>query len=317
MRRQGRRSATIRSGGLIGLSGLLIGAGLLVATGWTAASAGERPATRASDGPPTMEQPVALPAIYVEIATASWRRHQMAAVPLEPSIRVKLKDAGLTAVHERGDPHDLVLRVDYREARGRAVGIGEWDTTITCDIILEHVQRGPFGQWSIQAAPQQSEAFPVTYIDTQYEFQSHPYFFFLGELVRRAAEQRPDTVDALTQGLTKVLRERVSSFGELSPANENPHGIAPNEMPYVPMAIQKTIQELGKLRDERALPVLVSLAKGSDVRFRVEAMQALGTLGAEGGRPVLEAAAGQDQDTEVRRAAVEALGRLGAASRRP
>jgi hypothetical protein len=257
------------------------------------------------------------PSIYLEIRATTWRRHQMAGVPVAPTIRSKLRDAGFTLVHEPQAPHDFVLRIDYQETRGGEVSFGEWQTDMTCAMTLEHPQHGVIGQWTVQTTPAVSTTSRVSYIDSQYELQSHPYIFFLGELVRRASAKQPDTAAVLVEGLAYISRERVNELVERTPDNWNAHGTAPIDAAYVPMAVQKTIYELVRLKDERAVPVFIKLVRSRDAQFRLDAVQALGMMGATEARPVLETAASQDRDIDVRRAAQEALRKFNALSRAP
>jgi HEAT repeat protein len=71
------------------------------------------------------------------------------------------------------------------------------------------------------------------------------------------------------------------------------------------------IAALGKLRDPRAVPVLV--AHLSDVLTRVEIVQALGEIGDAAGEPALIERLKTDEYVPVRLAAARALARMGGA----
>lgn len=120
---------------------------------WLGLAAGGCAADRAGDGTAVGTNPAPVTAIYIETLATSWRKHQRAAVPLEPTIRVKLQKAGFTVVHERAEPHALVLHVDYREIRGREIRFDEYQTEIACDLRLEHDRQGLLSRWTIQALP--------------------------------------------------------------------------------------------------------------------------------------------------------------------
>jgi HEAT repeat protein len=285
---------------------------------WLWLAAGGCAADRAGEGTAVGGGAAPGPAIYIETSVTSWRKHPRAAVPLEPTIRVKLQRAGFTVVHEPSEPHAFVLHVDYREIRGREIRFDEYQTEIACDLRLEHDRQGLLGRWTIQALPPSSLAAPGSFTDTWYEFQSHPYMFFLGELARRAAAQRPDTVETLVQGLDQLAREWGTVTQERKPGTWNAHGFSMNDMPYARVAAQRTVRELARLKDSRAVPVLTSLAERlRDPWLRLDAVTALGALGAEESRPVLEAVASQDQHPDVRQAAVEALAHLKPAPQAP
>lgn len=298
-------------GGIKGVTRGLLGLALGLAAAGCAAD-------RAGDGTAVSTTRASGPAIYIETSVTSWRSHQRAAVPLEPSIRVKLQQAGFTVVRERAEPHVLVLHVDYREIRGREIRFDDYQTEIACDVRMEHDRQGLLSRWTIQALPPSSMTVPGSFTDTWHEFQSHPYMYFLGELVRRAAEQRPDTVETLVQGLAELTREIGNVAEERRPGTWNAHGFSVNDMPYARAAAQQTVRELARLKDPRAVPILTSLAeRHRDPRFRLDAVTALGVLGAAESRPALEAVARQDQSTDVRQAAVDALAQLNAAPQAP
>lgn len=250
--------------------------------------------------------------IHVDISMSSWRLRRWGGVSLEPSIRIKLKDAGFTVVHAASEPHDLVLRVDYRETRGQEVGFGDYQTDIACTVKLEHPQRGELGLWRIVAAPEDPVAAPVNYPDSLHDFESNPYFFFLGDLVRRAADQKQDTVEVMAQGLAKLVPEMLASGEERTTSNWNPHGPAPYDAPYARVAVEKTIRELARLKDPRAVPVLVSLTETRNLPIRLQAVEALGVLASPESKPALERVARLDPDDAVRRGAARALTQLDA-----
>ena len=84
-----------------------------------------------------------------------------------------------------------------------------------------------------------------------------------------------------------------------------------NDMPYARVAAQRTVRELAQLKDPPAVPVLTSLVERlRDPWLRLDAITALGALGAVESRPVLEAVASQDQHADVRQAAIEALAQI-------
>jgi hypothetical protein len=282
--------------------GLVLG---LTSAGCAADRAGEGTAvgTAATAGPP----------IYMDITMTTWRKRAQAAIPLEPILRVKLRNFGFAVVRAPAEPHELVLRVDYRETRGREIRFDEYLTDIACDVRLEHLQRGLLAHWTIQPPPSPPDAPPPSYLDTWLEFQSEPYFFFLGRLTRgTVTEPRPDTVEILAQGVEQITIDKSRYSGERTTSTWAAHGTAPEEAPLARNAAQKAIRELVRLRDARALPVLTSLVSKRDPMLRLAAVVALGDLRAMESRPLLQIAAQEDQDAEVRRAAAHALEQLAA-----
>ncbi len=300
----GRGSIEAVTRGLLGL-----------ALGLTAAGCA---ADRAGEGTAVGPDATGSPSIYLEINATTWRKRQRAAIPLEPTLRVKLRNFGFAVVREQAEPHELVLRVDYRETRGREIRFDEYLTDITCDLRLEHRRRGPLAQWTVTTPPPSLAETPPSYLDTWYEFQTQPYFFFLGRLVRGAVtEPHPDDVEILAEGVAQITLDKGRYSGERTPSTWNAHGTAPEEAPLARNAAQKAIRELVRLKDPRAIPVLTSLTTKRDPVFRLAGVVALGNLGAADSRSLLQTVAQQDQNAEVRQAALRALAQLDAAQPAP
>ena len=89
-----------------------------------------------------------------------------------------------------------------------------------------------------------------------------------------------------------------------------PHTLTRAETGYAAAARDNTIEEVARLKDPRAVPVLVALLGDSDPRARRLSAKALGAIGVAESRTALEHAARTDRDPQVRSAAEAALSAL-------
>jgi hypothetical protein len=103
-------------------------------------------------------------------------------------------------------------------------------------------------------------------------------------------------------------RSRVNPGGLPDPSLESLVTRLKNSNPEIR---QQTVDQLGDLMDDRAIaPLSEVLAKDPDASIRASAAEALGDIGEEAARGVLEEAL-RDPHVLVRRSAVEALGEMG------
>ncbi len=272
-----------------------------------------------SDGPPVAAASGKTDAIYMEVAVSSWRPRRWGGVSVETSTESKLRGAGFTPVRSPIEPHDFVLRVDYRESRGQEIRFfGDYQTEIACTAKLEHPEHGLLGHWTIQATPENPFTTRVSYLDSWHAFETNPYFFFLGELVRGAADRRQDAVEVMVQRLPKLVLDAFRPpQPERTPDNWNPHGLASDDSPKLRAVVSNAIRELGRLKDARAVPVLVSLLQHPNRDLRLQTVHALGDVVAPESKSALEATARQDSDQAVRQAAALALAQFEAAAQVP
>jgi hypothetical protein len=91
--------------------------------------------------------------VYIDATTSTWRSRGRVSFPLVPSLRRKLAAAGFTVVQEETDAHDLVLKVDYREERGKEIRFNLYGTEITCAVRLELLQGGTIMDLTIRESP--------------------------------------------------------------------------------------------------------------------------------------------------------------------
>jgi hypothetical protein len=96
------------------------------------------------------------------------------------------------------------------------------------------------------------------YVEVVEKLQANPYFYFLGDIVRGSTREHVDTTGALIQALDRqVDRELhpppVTPLGTLvSPAETFPD----LDVHFAETAQHNTVEELGRLKDPRAIDLL-------------------------------------------------------------
>lgn len=240
--------------------------------------------------------------LFVAVRSSTWmpRGHTLYDAPA--TLRAKLAAAGFTVVPDESQPHELILRVEYREERGQQIRFDMFGTDITGEILLEHVTLGPLLQLTIRESSSEAAFGTPPYLDALQKFETNPYYYFLGDIVRARVASRLDITGGLIQGLRRVAQkppERGDQQEQLS--------MRPTDELYAPDARENAIRELGRLKDPRAVPILTALLEHADRRVRMRSAESLGLIRAPESRPVLERVAEHDQDPHVRKAAAGAL----------
>ncbi len=241
--------------------------------------------------------------IYVDVTASTWMRRGRTLSDVAPSLRTKLALAGFTVVRNQADRHDLTLKVLYREEQGRQYRIDTYGTDITCVVQLEHAGIGPLLDLTIQESSTYPETGTPPYLEALEKFIANPYFYLLGDLVKGRVVSRLDTTGALIEGLRRLA--------EHEPVKSDPlkgeYLMLSDEVMFYTSARENVIQELGRLKDPRAVPLLTRLLGHSDPRVRLLSVRALRSLSAVESRSAIERVAQQDTDREVRQAAAAAL----------
>lgn len=248
--------------------------------------------------------------IVVQTHMTTWMPRGRTLMDLDALIRNKLTSAGFTLVPEAKESQLPTLRIDYRETRGRQYDISTFGTIITCQVSLEDDTRGELLSYTVQESSGNQLFGTPPYIEAMQKFETNPYIYLLGDLVLGRAVLGMDTVESLVRGLERVTDREQSSQDPLS----LPHTLTRAETGYAAEARDNTIEEVARLKDPRAVPVLVALLGDSDPRARRLSAKALGAIGVAESRTALEHAARTDRDPQVRSAAEAALSALDRAS---
>lgn len=247
--------------------------------------------------------------VYLDAHASTWRSRGRISFGIIPAVRMKLTSAGFAVTQDPEAPHDLVLKVDYREERGKPISINLYGTEISCVMHLNHAERGQVFLIKIHEAPAYAELVSAPYVEVVERFQANPYFYFLGDLIRGWTDAHLDTTGALIQALDRqVNHELQGPVGTpmdtlLSPAET----FADLDLHFADWAQVNTVDELGRLKDSRAMNVLEKLMFHSDHRTRLRAVVALGEFDAPSIAPVMMRVVQVDSDSSVRDAAAAVL----------
>lgn len=263
-----------------------------------AAGSADRPLTDADAQ--VLQGPLRL---YIDAQVHTWMPRGRTLFDVEATVRRKLAAVEVATVRDRTEPHELTLRLDYREERGKEYGIEHYGTDIACRVRLEHERLGLLLDLAIrEAAPEEDTGTPP-YLETLARIEANPYFYLIGDLVRGRVVSRLDQTGALVQGLERLVDGDPARLDH----PQDGHTMAPTEVVYLGQAEENAVRELGRLKERRAVPALDRLLHHQDNRLRLAAVEALRAIPGQEAREALERAAGPNQATEVRAAARAAL----------
>lgn len=251
------------------------------------------------------------PVIYLDVQASTWRPRGRVSFGIVPLVKMKLTSAGFTVTRDPESPHDLILRVEYREDRGKPIAFNLYGTEITCHMVLEHPEQGQLISMSIQESPQYAELVTAPYVEVVEQFQANPYFYFLGDLIRGRIDAHLDTTGALIQAVERQFnRDEHPRIATPLDTLESPAETFPDlDLHFSGWARENAIEELGRLKDPRAIDLLERLMFHSDWRIRLRAVLALGEFNAPSIAPAMTRVAQTDSDTGVRQAAATVLAR--------
>ena len=251
------------------------------------------------------------PVIYLDVQASTWRPRGRVSFGIVPSVRMKLASAGFAVTQAPESPHGLILTVEYREERGKQISFNLYGTEIMCVILLDHPQQGRLLSVKIHESPAYAGLVTAPYVEVVEKFQANPYFYFLGDLIRGRIDAHFDTTGALIQALDRhVDRERhpraVTPLDTLESPAET---FSDLDLHFAGLARENAVEELGRLKDSRAIELLKSLMFDSDPRTRLRAVLALGEFDAPALAPAIARVVQADSDPDVRDAAISVLAR--------
>jgi hypothetical protein len=251
------------------------------------------------------------PVVYLDVQASTWRPRGRISYGIEPVLRMKLISAGFTVTQDPGQQRDLTVRVEYREERGKPIAVNLYGTDISCRILLDRQHPEEVQTISIRETPSYKDLVHAPYVEVVEKLETNPYFYFLGHIVR-GWHQHLDTTGALIEALDRQFSEElqrppVTPMDTLvSPAETFPD----LEVHFAPSAQENTVEELGRLRDHRAIELLERLMMEADRNTRLRAVLAIGQFDMPTVLPALTRVAETDRDAGVRHAASDVLSRL-------
>lgn len=248
------------------------------------------------------------PVVYLDVQASTWRPRGRISFGIEPVLRMKLISAGFGVTQDPREQHDLTVRVEYREERGERIAVNLYGTDITCRVFLIDPQSEQTQFISIQESPSYADLVNAPYVEVVEKLETNPYFYFLGHIVR-GWYQNLDTTGALIQALDRQFDEELHR----PPATPMDTLVSPAETfpdlqaHFAPSAHVNTVDELGRLRDARAIDLLERLMIQADRNIRLRAVVAMEQFDTPSILPALTHVVETDSDSGVRRAASDVL----------
>jgi hypothetical protein len=258
----------------------------------------DRPATAASER-----------MLYLDLDASTWRPRGRISFGIAPTLRLKLASAGLGVTEDPALPHDATLKVEYREQRGKQISINLFGTDITCLVRLDDPQDEETLSLVIHESPSYVDLVHAPYVEVVEKLQANPYFYFLGEIVRERMRTHVDTTGALIRALDRQF-DRELHPQPVTPLDTlvSPGETFPDlEALFSAAAQQNTVEELGRLKDSRAVDLLERLTSHANQGTRLRAVVALGQFDDPSIAPVMTRVAQADSDAAVRNAAEQVL----------
>lgn len=254
------------------------------------------------------------PVLYLDLDASTWRPRGRISFGIAPTLRLKLASAGLGVTDDPAMPHDATLKVEYREQRGKQISVNLFGTDITCLIRLDDPQDEHRLSLVIHESPSYSDLVNAPYVEVVEKLQTNPYFYFLGDIVREHMQTHVDATGALIRAVDRQFDRElhpqpVTSLDTLvSPGETFPD----LDVLFSAAAQQNTVEELGRLKDSRAIDFLERLTSHANRLTRLHAVLALGQFDDPSIAPVMTHISKADSDPAVRHAAAEVLGKLSA-----
>jgi hypothetical protein len=220
---------------------------------------------------------------------------------------MKLTSAGFAVTLDPQRLHDLTVRVQYREDRGKPIGVNAYGTDISCLVLFDSPGHG-VQSVAIHESPSYTDLVTAPYVEVVQKLETNPYFYFIGDIVR-GWHNGIDTTGALIEALTRQFDEErhrpppTPLDTLVSPAETFPD----LDAHFAPSAQENAVDELGRLGDARAIEVLKKMTFEADRNMRLHAVMALGQFDAPSVTPVLTTVAQADSDRTVRDAASRVL----------
>lgn len=250
--------------------------------------------------------------IYVDVQATSWKPRGRLLWDAPADIRTKLIAVGFEIVREKTQPHTLTLTGSYEETRGRQFGINRYGTVLTGTFRIEHHEKGPLFEITLQEKASLTPSGTLPYLDSLHNFLTNPYYHFLGEIVDGQIHRNQDAHRVFLKELrAKVAREAVPEVSENSDwLPEGIHSMQQAHTLYEPVAARRTIGEFVQADDDRIVGILPDLLNHPDVYVKVRSVQAFGDFAVTEALPLLRDLEENAKEVEVRHAASATISRL-------
>ena len=250
--------------------------------------------------------------IYVDVQTSTWKTRGRLLWDAPADIRAKLIAVGFEIVREKNQPHALTLTGSYEETRGRQFGINRYGTVLTGTFRIEHHEKGPLFEITIQERAELTPSGTLPYLDSLHNFLTNPYYHFLGEIVDGQIHRNQDAHRVFLKELrAKVAHEAVPEVSDNSDwLPEGIHSMQQAHTLYEPVAARRTIEEFVRAEDDRIVGILPDLLNHTDVYVKVRSIEAFGDFSVTEALPLLRGLEENAKEVEVRHAASATISRL-------
>jgi hypothetical protein len=259
---------------------------------------------------PLNQQYSTLPKIHVEVSASTWKTRGGLLYDIEGTVRRKLTSAGFLLVRDQAKSHDAVYYVDYQERRGEAYGINQFGTIISAKFRLERPEHELLHEIRIEETSHPTISGPPPYLNTLQNFQTNPYFFFLGDILQGYLRYQHDAQLVLIEiinNLESIHFYKPYPYLPDFSLKDEAHYMTPNEELFQPTVVRRVLQTLADQKDFRLVPSLYNLIKYPDVYVRVESLKAFSTFQVKKAIPLVKEVSLSDKSTKVRAAALKAL----------
>lgn len=255
------------------------------------------------------------PSIHIQVDAKTWKTRGRLYWDVEGSIIKKLATTGFKIVRMEENPHHVTLKVLYREDRGEQYDINAYGTVIHGTFLLDPPPDGTPWELTISESSTNLISGTPPYLDALIKFQTNPYYFFVGEILRGNLEKGLDPRAGLIYALKLALPNENSAPGASvstdQDAGSHPHTMDSEKEVYETRAIRRAIDDCVDASDRRIIPVLLQLLNHPDSVVRLRTIEAMGSFGVEESRSRLLQMAQNDPDTQVRDTAKTVEQRLG------
>lgn len=250
--------------------------------------------------------------IYVDVQASTWKTRGRLLWDAPADITAKLIAVGFVIVRERTQPHALSLTGSYEETRGRQFGINRYGTVLTGTFRIEHHEKGPLFEITVQERATLTPLGTLPYLDSLHNFLTNPYYHYLGEIVDGQVHRNQDAhrvfLKELRAKAARVVAPSVSDNPDWIP--EGIHSMQQAHTLYEPVAARRAIGEFVQADDDRIVGILPDLLNHPDVYVKVRSVQAFGDFGVMGALPLLRDLEKNAKEVEVRNAASATIARL-------
>lgn len=250
--------------------------------------------------------------IYVDVQASSWKPRGRLLWDPPADIRAKLIAVGFEIVREKTHPHALTLTGSYEESRGRQFGINRYGTVLTGTFRIEHHEKGPLFEITIQERAALTPSGTLPYLDSLHNFLTNPYYHFLGEIIDGQIHRNQDAHAVFLKELrVNVARDAVPQVSDNPDwIPEGIHSMQQAHTLYEPVAARRTIGEFVQADDDRIVDILQDLLNHPDVYVKVRSVEAFGDFRVMEALPLLRDLEKNALEIEVRNVSSATISRL-------